>query len=243
MKKVFGFTFNICLSLFIFGLLFASCIRKKQEFGKLSTKEIKTESFKDIEIHDNISVKIIPGNTTKVVLKGKEKLVKETEVKVKDDVLILSNVSDKFNNKREIDLGRHDGYDYFIEAIITIPTLRKIKQVGNSSIDINKPITGDNVDFNIFGNSSIDITGLTAKKLTMKLEGNASIDLSKLTINDLNMNIMGNSSADIDFALGNNVNVDVLGNCSVTLKGVTRNKPIYTMRGMGSIDDQTTRAK
>lgn len=54
---------------------------------------------------------------------------------------------------------------------------------------------------------------------------------------------MGNSSADIDFALGNNVNVDVQGNCSVTLEGVTRNKPIYTMRGNGTIDDQTTRAK
>ena len=45
-----------------------------------------------------------------------------------------------------------------------------------------------------------------------------------------------------NFDMGDNVDFTIEGNGSATLSGVTRNKPNCTMRGNGSIDDQTKRA-
>jgi len=33
MKKIFGFTFNVCLSMVVFALLLTSCVHKKQDLG------------------------------------------------------------------------------------------------------------------------------------------------------------------------------------------------------------------
>ena len=54
--------------------------------------------------------------------------------------------------------------------------------------------------------------------------------------------IQGNASVDVNFDMGDNVDFTIEGNGSATLSGVTRNKPNCTMRGNGSIDDQTKRA-
>ena len=58
MKKIFGFTFNVCLSMVVFALLLTSCVRKKQDLGNVITKEVKVMPFKDIEVHGNASVHI-----------------------------------------------------------------------------------------------------------------------------------------------------------------------------------------
>ena len=41
MKKIFGLTFNVCLSILVFALVFTSWVHKKREKGKHITKEIK----------------------------------------------------------------------------------------------------------------------------------------------------------------------------------------------------------
>ena len=53
MKKIFGFTFNVCLSMLVFALLLTSCVRKKHDLGKVITKEIKVTPFQDLSLFSN----------------------------------------------------------------------------------------------------------------------------------------------------------------------------------------------
>lgn len=243
MKKIFGLTFNVCLSILVFALLFTSCVRKKREMGKVITKEIKVTPFQDLSLFSNSTVNIIPGDTFKVVVKGKEKLIANVSAKVENGVLKVSDTRELFSNRNELNFGNFTREDYFTDIYITMPTLRNIYQEGNSSININKTMTGDSIYIDMLGNSDFNIAGLTAKSLKMNVQGNASVDLAHLTVDRTNVDVLGNASMDLMFDLGGDVNLGIQGNASATLTGVTRNQPVYKMQGNGSVDDRTTRAQ
>lgn len=243
MKKIFGFTFNVCLSILVFALLFTSCVHKKRDMGKVITKEIKVTPFQDLSLFSNSTVNIIPGDTFKVVVKGKEKLIANVSAKVENGVLTVSDTREFFSNRNELNFGNFTREDYFAEIYITMPTLRNIYQEGNSSININKTMTGDSIYIDMLGNSDLNIAGLTAKSLKMNVQGNASVDLAHLTVDRTNVDVLGNASMDLMFDLGGDVNLDIQGNASATLTGVTRNQPVYKMQGNGSVNDRTTRAQ
>ncbi|PDP69591.1 GIN domain-containing protein [Prevotella intermedia] len=243
MKKIFGLTFNVCLSILVFALLFTSCVHKKRDMGKVITKEIKVTPFQDLSLFSNSTVNIIPGDTFKVVVKGKEKLIANVSAKVENGVLTVSDTREFFSNRNELNFGNFTREDYFAEIYITMPTLRNIYQEGNSSININKTMTGDSIYIDMLGNSDLNIAGLTAKSLKMNVQGNASVDLAHLTVDRTNVDVLGNASMDLMFDLGGDVNLDIQGNASATLTGVTRNQPVYKMQGNGSVNDRTTRAQ
>ena len=243
MKKIFGLTFNVCLSILVFALLFTSCVHKKREMGKVITKEIKVTPFQDLSLFSNSTVNIIPGDTFKVVVKGKEKLLANVSAKVENGVLTVSDTGEFFSNRNELNFGNFTREDFVTDIYITMPTLRNIHQEGNSFININKTMTGDNIYIDILGNSDLNIAGLTAKSIKMNVQGNASVDLAHLTVDRTNVDVLGNASMDLMFDLGGDVNLGMQGNGSVTLTGVTRNQPVYKMQGNGSVDDRTTRAQ
>ena len=186
---------------------------------------------------------IIPGDTFKVVVKGKEKLLANVSAKVENGVLTVSDTRELFSNKNELNFGTFTREDFVTDIYITMPVLRNIYQEGNSSININKTMTGDSIYIDILGNSDLNIAGLTAKSLKMNVQGNASVDLAHLTVDRTNVDVLGNASMDLMFDLGGDVNLDMQGNGSATLTGITRNQPVYKMQGNGSVDDRTTRAQ
>ena len=249
MKKIFGFTFNVCLSILVFALLFTSCVHKKRDMGKVITKEIKVTPFQDLSLFSNSTVNIIPGDTFKVVVKGKEKLIANISAKVENGVLKVSDTREFFSNRNELNFGNFTREDFVTDIYITMPALRNIYQEGNSFININKPRESEFVHrFREYirqnlGNSDLNIAGLTAKSLKMKIQGNASVDLAHLTVDRTNVDVLGNASMDLMFDLGGDVNLDIQGNGSATLTGVTRNQPVYKMQGNGSVNDRTTRAQ
>lgn len=243
MKKIFGLTFNVCLSILVFALLFTSYVHKKREMGKVITKEIKVTPFQDLSLFSNSTVNIIPGDTFKVVVKGKEKLLANVSAKVENGVLTVSDTGEFFSNRNELNFGNFTREDFVTDIYITMPTLRNIHQEGNSSININKTMTGDSIYIDMLGNSDLNIAGLTAKSIKMNVQGNASVDLAHLTVDRTNVDVLGNASMDLMFDLGGDVNLGMQGNGSVTLTGVTRNQPVYKMQGNGSVNDRTTRAQ
>ena len=214
MKKIFGLTFNVCLSILVFVLLFTSCVHKKREMGKVITKEIKVTPFQDLSLFSNSTVNIVPGDTFKVVVKGKEKLLANVSAKVENGVLTVSDTRELFSNRNELNFGNFTREDFVTDIYI-----------------------------DILGNSDLNIAGLTAKSLKMNVQGNASVDLEHLTVDRTNVDVLGNASMDLMFDLGGDVNLGIQGNGSVTLTGVTRNQPVYKMQGNGSVDDRTTRAQ
>ena len=179
----------------------------------------------------------------KVVVKGKEKLLANVSAKVENGVLTVSDTGEIFSNRNELNFGNFTREDFVTDIYITMPALRNIHQEGNSFININKTMTGDNIYIDILGNSDLNIAGLTAKSLKMNVQGNASVDLAHLTVDRTNVDVLGNASMDLMFDLGGDVNLGIQGNGSVTLTGVTRNQPVYKMQGNGSVNDRTTRAQ
>ena len=242
MKKIFGFTFNVCLSMVVFALLLTSCVHKKQDLGTVITKEVKVMPFKDIEVHGNASVHIVPGDTYKVMIKGKQKLVGSVEVEQSEDGLTISDARNNIFPDNELRFGKFTKEDFVADVYITMPTLHNVYLESNASLSIDKAMTADSVSFGMLGNSSVDVAGLTAKGLEIKTQGNVSMNIAHLTVDRMQTEIQGNASVDVNFDMGDNVDFTIEGNGSATLSGVTRNKPNCTMRGNGSIDDQTKRA-
>ena len=243
MKKIFGFTFNVCLSMVVFALLLTSCVHKKQDLGKVITKEIKVMPFKDIEVHGNASVHIVPGNTYKVIVKGRQKLITSMEVELIGSNLVVNDTQNGIFPKNELRFGTITSKDTRTDVYITMPTLHNVYLESNASLSIDKAMTADSVSFGMLGNSSVDIAGLTAKELKIKAQGNMNMGFAHLTVDRMQAEVQGNASVDVNFDMGGDVDFIMQGNGSATLSGVTRNKPNCTMSGNGSVDDRTTRAQ
>ncbi|WP_077195275.1 GIN domain-containing protein [Prevotella ihumii] len=241
MKKIFVMAFNVCLSIVACGLIFTSCIRKKQDLGKEITKNIKVDSFQDIEVLGNTYVEIVPGDTFKVVVEGKEQLVNNIVAKVKDGVLTIDQKEEKQWRKGEISFKVFSRKDYWATVRITMPALRCVAVGGNANINTLEPMQGDSVNFTVDGNGSIDITGLKTKLLQIGVEGNASMDFKNLTAQRTAVTIDGNCRLDSHFVNSGAVEMRIDGNASVNLTGTTESEPVCRTNGNSSIVDNTTR--
>ena len=243
MKKIFGFTFNVCLSMLVFALLLTSCVRKKHDLGKVITKEVKVTPFQDIAVYGNATVHIVPGDTYKVVIKGKQKLVGSVEVEQSEGGLTINDARNNIFPDNELRFGKLTKEDFVADVYITMPTLHNVYLENNASLSIDKAMTADSVSFGMLGNSSVDIAGLTAKELKIKAQGNMTMGFAHLTVDRMQAEVQGHASVDVNFDMGGDVDIIMQGNGSATLSGVTRNKPNCTMSGNGSVDDHTTRAQ
>ena len=243
MKKIFGFTFNVCLSMLVFALLLTSCVRKKHDLGKVITKEVKVTPFQDIAVYGNATVHIVPGDTYKVVIKGKQKLVGSVEVEQSEGGLTINDARNNIFPDNELRFGKLTKEDFVADVYITMPTLHNVYLESNASLSIDKAMTADSVSFGMLGNSSVDIAGLTAKELKIKAQGNMTMGFAHLTVDRMQAEVQGNVSVDVNFDMGGDVDFIMQGNGSATLSGVTRNKPNCTMSGNGSVDDHTTRSQ
>ena len=243
MKKIFGFTFNVCLSMLVFALLLTSCVRKKHDLGKVITKEVKVTPFQDIAVYGNATVHIVPGDTYKVVIKGKQKLVGSVEVEQSEGGLTINDARNNIFPDNELRFGKLTKEDFVADVYITMPTLHNVYLESNASLSIDKAMTADSVSFGMLGNSSVDIAGLTAKELKIKAQGNMTMGFAHLTVDRMQAEVQGNASVDVNFDMGGDVDFIMQGNGSATLSGVTRNKPNCTMSGNVSVDDHTTRAQ
>ena len=243
MKKIFGFTFNVCLSMLVFALLLTSCVRKKHDLGKVITKEVKVTPFQDIAVYGNATVHIVPGDTYKVVIKGKQKLVGSVEVEQSEGGLTINDARNNIFPDNELRFGKLTKEDFVADVYITMPTLHNVYLESNASLSIDKAMTADSVSFGMLGNSSVDIAGLTAKELKIKAQGNMNMGFAHLTVDRMQAEVQGNASVDVNFDMGGDVDFIMQGNGSATLSGVTRNKPNCTMSGNVSVDDHTTRSQ
>ena len=126
MKKIFGFTFNVCLSMLVFALLLTSCVRKKHDLGKVITKEVKVTPFQDIAVYGNATVHIVPGDTYKVVIKGKQKLVGSVEVEQSEGGLTINDARNNIVPDNELRFGKLTKEDFVADVYITMPTLHNV---------------------------------------------------------------------------------------------------------------------
>ena len=180
MKKIFGFTFNVCLSMVVFALLLTSCVHKKQDLGTVITKEIKVMPFKDIEVHGNASVHIVPGNTYKVIVKGRQKLITSMEVELIGSNLVVNDTQNGIFPKKRTTFRNNYFEGYTNRCLYYDPTLHNVYLENNASLNIDKAMTADSVSFGMLGNSSVDVAGLTAKGLEIKAQGNVSMNICPL---------------------------------------------------------------
>lgn len=241
MKHTCSFAIKALLLTALCATTLTSCIMRKEDPGKEVKKTIPVTPFENIDVNGNASVYLQQGDSFKVVMVGMENEIKRTEVSCKDGILFIDEAGN----------GETGGYqkmtfDYHFnhtKVYVTMPRLRKLEQMGNSDIEMQKPFTGDSILFEIQGNASMDIAGLKADYLGIRILGNASADLRNLTVETMLLGIQGNASVNADMKDAGNVSVGIEGNASVELTGTTRVRPSIDITGNGSVSNNTTRSK
>jgi len=239
MKHIFSTTLKVCLTVIVGGLVFTSCLRKKADYGKTMTKEVKVSSFENLDIQGNVSINIHQSDTFAVKITGLEKLLSRTKVDVKDNTLYVSE-----EERRGLEDVKLIFMDDAVGTKIDVymPSVSRLKQYGNSDIEMSN-MQSDSLMMTITGNADIDVENLKAKYLGFSITGNASSDLEGLTVEKGVFDIMGNADLDANFRNAGEVEVRLKGNSNVELTGTTRLVPLTVSNGNSSIEDNTVRTK
>ncbi|WP_155952954.1 GIN domain-containing protein [Prevotella sp. HUN102] len=239
MKHILSMAFKVCLSVLISGLVFTSCLRKRADYGKTMTKEVKVSSFENIDVQGNVSIIIHQSDTFAVKITGLEKLLSRVKVAVKDNTLYVSE--DEYRGLEDVKLiFTNDGVGTKID--VYMPSISGLKQYGNSDIEMSN-MQSDSLMMSIMGNADIDVENLKAKYLGFAITGNASSDFEGLTVEKGVFDITGNADLDANFKDAGEVEVSLKGNSSVELTGTTRLAPRTSNNGNSSIEDNTVRTK
>ena len=125
----------IYLSLFLFPLLFSSCIFTPsiRGNGHVVEEERNVDDFDGIKASRGINVYITQGSETKVLVKADENLLDVIETEVEDDVLIVRSTAMVRNAES-------------FKVFVTVPELEMIKASSGSNVYSENELKSDELE-------------------------------------------------------------------------------------------------
>jgi hypothetical protein len=196
--------------------------------GQFIKKELKLNTFHKIDIDFPCEVILQKGNTQKIIIEGKEDMIRDLESKSS-----VSNDTWKARIRNNCVFQAKD-----VKFFITVPDLSEIKVDGNARIDTEQAM--DNISsqlrcivdgnaslfldilqlevlhLEIDGNAKADLRG-KSKIMNIKIDGNATIHAHDMQVNSCDINIDGNATANVQVISSLQVKID--GNATVCYKG------------------------
>ena len=158
---------NLCLLLAVI-FLFAQCDSGTTGKGNIITEKREVASFRAITSEAVAEITLIQDSITSVEIKGYENLIPLTLTSVQNGVLTIET-------KHHI---RIVGKQH-IEVIIHIPSLDKIELHGVGSISTQGNFNFREIEMNLSGVGSIDVSGQAAKAI-LTTSGAGSIQCKNL---------------------------------------------------------------
>jgi Putative auto-transporter adhesin, head GIN domain len=180
------------------------------------------KDFEEIYLNGNMSIKVLQGATYSLKIKGDPTDIQDLNISAKANLLHIY-----YKQSRE--------KRYKMTALMTVPSLRKIKLegaissvfdnfqntkawsiqlIGASKIEI--PINAETLETKISGASAAKLTGVCSD-VSAKIEGASFMDGSNLNSKNTSLEVNGTSSASIK--VSNKLNVVATGASSVYYYG------------------------
>lgn len=216
--------------------------------GKPVTKSFNAKNFDKISSDGFIDVEYVQGPLS-------------VKVTAPSDLFDYLNVIVKGGELRlAIDAKKGRGIKVNCEtrmkAVVSSPTLRKIKSSGSADLDIRNLNTNDfeistngsgdvdwengsaeNLIANISGSGDLEISNVTLRRADIQTAGSGDISLDKVSGSELDIRTMGSGDVETKNIEFNDVTAQSLGSGDMDLSGVCRSKSVKSL-GSGKIDDR-----
>jgi len=196
--------------------------------GDVITKELAINSFHKLDIDLNCQIILLNGTVQKVVIEGKEDMIKDVESRsiVTDDTWIVRSKSNCTLPKRESKLyitvpGLNeisiDG-DFILSSDEFLKNINKILKIdldgnGDVSVMIDSLTL---LELNMDGNCKAELIGRT-KRFDIYSDGNSVVKAHDLVSEITNLEIDGNVTANVQVLHKLFIKID--GNATVCYKG------------------------
>ena len=144
--------FVYILSLFMLVALVAGCSKEKNDClkstGDIMREDRTVQTFKEIEVYNNVNVVITQGIFSAVTVEAGENLIDKVTTELRGDVLVIKN-ENKCNWVRS--------YKHEITAYVTTKTLERISHNGYGKISGTNTIQSDGLVISINGNGDVEL--------------------------------------------------------------------------------------
>jgi len=162
--------------------------------GRLVTETYDFADFTEVDASSAFDVTIANGDTHAVAITVDDNIVEDLDVRLDGKTLRIGMKGP--NSYRNITQ----------QAAVTMPALSRLKLSGASAADLGDLASGDPLEMDISGASSVKCRDLVVGDSSFKLAGASSVDCTSIEASDVEIDVAGASSLEL---VGSGGNADV----------------------------------
>lgn len=188
--------------------------------GNLTSEIRELSSFSAIDNEGVIDLVILVGEAQSVEIIGDDNVLRYVETRVEDN---------------ELKIRLEDGRNYNnidLEAIISLPSLRRLRNEGVSQVQINNVNSGSSFEVENEGSGNIRISGVATR---FELENQGSGDIMAFGLSTQTSKVDLEGSGDVELSCSDLLEVEIEGSGNVYYRGSP--EIISEIQGSGTVID------
>lgn len=208
-----------CLGLFFVFLVmgYSSCTVVNE---KPKVRTYKIHDVSAIYFKGSLNMILVPGNVTRMWVKGPAGRVENFDVRQNKSVLWLQDDYTAPKHQGSFILGNHDA----MKVYLSVPHLDRMIGEGNAVITADKPLNLKRFYSHIKGNTVFKLDLLQSDSVKLDIDGNSIVKMNYIKCRYTELKITGNSvvTADYDHCISGKLEAD--DNSLLTLNGTMKQK-------------------
>lgn len=219
--------------LIIAAAVFSSCTKVNQ---KILVRTYQVGDFSSLSCDGNLDIQIVPGQKSRVWVKGIAGQIDKIEVKRENNKLVLYDSSSSFAPfcKEKIIFGKLKSPIVYVAA----PNLQSLSVSGNSSVSMDKPVSWNKLYATVDGNTDVGLKLNHTRNLILEVSGNSDANITCYNCGESRFSVSGNSDIDVNFKDCDRSFVELDGNSDASLKGTLRHHLTSNVSGNSDIDNK-----
>lgn len=190
-----------------------------QLLSQTTTQNRNTGTFDGISTSSGIDVIYTIGNSHSVKVEAEASIINNIETTVENGVLVIKR-------KKGTSLQtRHN-----LVVYVTAPSLKTVSASGGADFSAEQLISKDDIQLSASGGADLNISKLTANKVSINVSGGSDAEIKDLTADSCNLNASGGADAKIKLT-STNLLANASGGADIELKGKTENLKINCSGG------------